>query len=96
MIRFEWDDEKARINWNKRHISFEEATEVFDDPLAVVLPDPYEYEQRWRIVGRTTTHLILLLVVHTSREDDDTEIIRIISARPLEPHERSLYEHGKL
>jgi len=34
----------------------------------------------------------LLVVVHT--EDDDQQIVRIISARPAHPDERREYEEG--
>ena len=34
-ISFEWDDDKARANLKKHHISFELATRVFLDPLAL-------------------------------------------------------------
>lgn len=30
---FEWDEEKNELNIRKHGISFEEATEIFDDPL---------------------------------------------------------------
>jgi uncharacterized DUF497 family protein len=37
---FEWDDEKAQDNIRKHGISFEEAQTVFNDPLAITIPDP--------------------------------------------------------
>jgi uncharacterized DUF497 family protein len=38
--------------------------------------------------------VLLLLVVHTTRYDDQAEIIRIISARRPDNHERKRYENG--
>jgi uncharacterized DUF497 family protein len=35
---------------------------------------------------------LLLLVAHTMREDDGTEVIGIISARKADPKERKRYE----
>jgi len=35
---------------------------------------------------------LLLLVAHTVWRDEDTEVIRIISARRAEPKERTRYE----
>lgn len=35
-VRFEWDEEKARGNRRKHGVSFEEAKDVFDDPLAAI------------------------------------------------------------
>ena len=93
MEEFEWDDEKAEANYRKHGIRFEEATEVFDDPLASTKKNRIENgEQRLQIIGRTKLS-ILLIVIHTVQENG-TAIIRIISARPLTPSERKQYEHG--
>jgi len=35
-MRFEWDPGKARANWEKHGITFDEATTVFGDPSALV------------------------------------------------------------
>jgi uncharacterized DUF497 family protein len=55
MSRFEWDDKKAARNLAKHGVTFAEAQEVFDDPLAGVRPDPAhaEREERDLIVGHT-------------------------------------------
>jgi hypothetical protein len=37
---FEWDDSKARVNFDKHGVTFGEAATVFSDPLAVTFPDP--------------------------------------------------------
>lgn len=37
---FEWDDDKARRNERKHGITFEGASTVFGDPLAVIFDDP--------------------------------------------------------
>jgi uncharacterized protein len=39
-VRFEWDPAKATLNLNKHDVSFDEATTVFDDPLARIFDDP--------------------------------------------------------
>ena len=53
-MRFEWDDEKARINQQKHHVSFETAREVFADPLHRSVQDRIEDgEQRWNTCGAT-------------------------------------------
>lgn len=53
MINFEWDSAKDASNLAKHSISFTEATEVFDDHLAKIFPDPDHSmgEQRELIVG---------------------------------------------
>jgi uncharacterized DUF497 family protein len=35
-MKFKWDDDKAKINLEKHHVSFEEAVTVFYDPLAKI------------------------------------------------------------
>jgi len=90
---FEWDESKAAANLLKHRVSFEDATRVFLDPLALFEQDRREDgEQRWRAMGMTDGD-ILLLVVHVVRLNDGKEMIRIISARKTEPHERRRYEN---
>jgi uncharacterized DUF497 family protein len=50
---FEWDPKKAGSNLRKHGISFEEATTVFADPLAVLKPDPDHPvdEERYLVLG---------------------------------------------
>ena len=38
-MKFVWDKEKAATNLKNHKVSFEEASTVFDDPLAVLFPD---------------------------------------------------------
>jgi uncharacterized DUF497 family protein len=90
---FEWDDDKARINFQKHGIRFEEAARVFDDPLAMSEQDRIESgERRWRTIGRAGG--LLLLVAHTVRREEDAEVVRIISARRADRRERKRYEQG--
>jgi uncharacterized protein len=92
---FEWDNAKAARNFRKHGIHFEEAVLVFDDFLAVSEQDRVENgEARWKTIGMVGG-VLLLLVAHTLRSDDDgSEIIRIISARRVDKKERYRYEHG--
>lgn len=91
-MRFERDDEKARINLKKHGVSFGEATEVFDDPNVVEAEDTEHSveEARFVIIGYSTRRL--LFVVFAERRAD---VIRIISARPPTAAERRAYEEGK-
>jgi hypothetical protein len=63
---FEWDPVKNKTNLRKHGISFEEATEIFLDPLQLSMPDNEhgESEERWITLGNTQAHQ-LRLVVHT-------------------------------
>lgn len=96
-MRWIWDEEKNRINRRDHKVSFEIAVLVFTDPLAITLPDPYPAEDRWRTIGSPSTHHhVLLFIVHTWPEEDETgeEVGRIISARKATRHERRGYEEG--
>ena len=39
-IQFEWDEEKASGNENKRGVTFEEARTIVNDPFAITIADP--------------------------------------------------------
>jgi uncharacterized protein len=92
-VRFEWDDEKASENYRKHRVLFETAALVFDDPDFVMLPDrDVDGEERWHTIGMVQG-VLLLLVVHTLEDEDEEEIVRIISAREVTAHERRRYEN---
>jgi uncharacterized protein len=66
---------------------------VFDDPLALTVPDPHPDGDRLRTVGVIGTATVF--VVHTELEFDlvaGDDVGRIISARKATPHERRAYE----
>ena len=90
-IRFDWDENKNDINKKKHDVSFEEATSVFYDSEALIIPDPDHSidEERFLILGYSF-QLKLLVVCHCYREND--EVIRIISARKATNNERIWYE----
>ena len=90
--RFEWDSTKAASNLRKHGVSFPTATRVFSDPYALMEQDRIENgEERWQTIG-VVDGIVMLLVAHTVREQDDIEVIRIISARRADRKERRRYE----
>ena len=91
-MRFEWDPGKAAENLAKHDVSFEEAATVFRDALSATGSDPDHSfgEERFVTFGISTSGR-LLTIAHTDRDD----IIRIISARPVRPGERKIYEEGQ-
>lgn len=90
-MRVIWDRSKAAANFRKHKVSFEEASTVLVDPLAITGADPDHSidEARWITFG-VSNRQRLLAVAHT--EEGDT--IRIISARAATRPERRLYEEG--
>ena len=89
-LRFEWDERKAAANQHRHRVSFEEARTVFFDERARLIDDPdhSKDEERFILLGLSST-LRLLLVCHCYRSDDD--VIRIISARKATPREAKSY-----
>jgi len=93
MLKFAWDEIKARVNENKRAVSFSEASTVFFDLHARVIDDPdhSQEEERFVILGLSQAPR-LIVVVHCYREQDD--LIRIISARKATKGEACWYHEG--
>lgn len=88
-VLFEWDSQKAAVNLRKHDVGFELACEAFFDPFVCYLDDEIVgSELRERIVGLTTTW-ILLYIVYVLRDDR----IRIVSARSVTKAEREIYEN---
>jgi len=95
-MRFEWDENKNRINKSKHGIDFEYAQRVWDDPNFLILIDiNSSEEERWLAIGHVG-HMSVVVAVHTYRGDDDDPVIRIISARKATKHERTRYEEEAL
>jgi len=92
-LKFEWNEEKNRLNQKKHKVSFQEAREVFDDPLQVSKLDcRFNYfEERWITIGSTKKQKILV-VANLFFDEDGEEIIRIVSARVANQKERKFYE----
>jgi len=92
-MRFEWDPAKDPLNLRKHGVAFDEAVSAFRDDDGVEVFDlrhSTPQEQRWRLIARTRTgHL--LVVIFTRRGTHEDEITRIISARPANRRERPFY-----
>ena len=78
------------MNLRKHGITFEEATTVFADPLALIVEDVVDAD-RALIIGESVVHRILVTVFLEIHDDD----IRIISARQATRHERRRYGSGE-
>jgi len=92
-LKFEWSDEKNILNMEKHGVSFEEAKEIFGDPLHISKLDHRfgYFEERWITLG-TTTHDKVLVAANMFFDENGEEIIRIISARKANQKERIFYE----
>lgn len=85
---FEWDENKAAENLRKHDVSFDEATEVWNDPNRFEEFDTKhsDTEQRFSIIGFSTRRL--LYVVYCERIGD---VIRLITARKVTKRQEKVY-----
>jgi uncharacterized DUF497 family protein len=90
-LTFEWDEVKAKANFKKHKVSFEEGKTIFNDPFLCTLPDSEHSanEERYLNIGLSANGRVLILT-HTERR----EKIRIISCRKAAEQERRFYEEG--
>jgi uncharacterized DUF497 family protein len=101
-MRYEWDEQKNRLNQKKHRISFEMAALVFEDDCCLVRPDRVDEtgEQRWHAIGAArlgSDAAVVLLVVHAYREEiDGEEITRIISARRANKDDFQRYQEQEM
>ena len=88
MDGIEWDDEKARLNFQKHGVSFETAQYVFSDPERLWRLDRSENntagEERWQSLGKVGRVLFVVYVEHGENK-------RIISARLADKNDRRSY-----
>jgi uncharacterized DUF497 family protein len=90
-LYLKWDDAKAGSNWRKHGIRFEDAVEVFDDDYRLTEQDRDVHgEARWQTLGMDD-RLVVLLIAHLSFDEDELEVVRIISARLADRKERTRY-----
>ncbi|MFP4332237.1 MAG: BrnT family toxin [Campylobacterales bacterium] len=91
---FEWDTNKAKTNFSKHNIRFEDAVSVFRDKNAISIYDEKNSakEDRWVTIGmdfKTRT----MVVIHTFVYVDSKSCnIRIISARRATKKEQREYK----
>jgi len=92
-MKFEWDEVKSQSNFIKHGVTFEEASQVFEDPLHLSqLDHRFEYfEERWITVGQSKERRILV-VANLYFDRDLEEVVRIISARGATKNEQRQYE----
>ena len=85
-FKFEWDDEKYKINQKKHDVSFEMAAEVFLDENRIDDFDEFhsDDEDRYKVIGLVEK---VLVVIYTERGEN----IRIISARLANKKEKEEY-----
>jgi uncharacterized DUF497 family protein len=66
MITFTWDKRKAQNNLKKHNVSFEEATEIWNDGFAAFLHDPShsDNEDTYIMIGYSSKKQFTLCIVY--------------------------------
>jgi uncharacterized DUF497 family protein len=83
---FEWDTAKEWANRKKHGIDFRTAAKVFLDPYVIEFDDvDNNGELRFNAIGLVDARM--LFVTYALRGD----VVRIMSARGAEPHEKRKY-----
>lgn len=95
---FDWNPDKEKQNIRKHKTNFRLASTIFRDASQLTLYDEEhsQDEDRWITIGLDETG-ILRVVIHTFEQtDQDSSMIRIISARKATFNEQELYQRRKL
>jgi len=92
-VKFEWDKNKEKTNIQKHGVDFTQASFVFADPFALSRfdDDHSDDEDRYVLLGKSLNQTILV-VVHTYRDKNGIEFVRIISARKATKKEKKVYQ----
>ena len=85
-MKFEWDEQKNRINIEKLGISFEDAKALFED-VRITAVDTRQSYGEIRNISLGTIYGRICVVVYTERKG----VTRIISARKANQRERRQY-----
>ncbi len=86
-MKFDWDEQKNKINRQKHGLAFEEAKEICNGFVLTRVDDRFDYgEERFISLG-SMAGIAVIVVVHVDRND----VIRILSARRANRAERNIY-----
>ena len=89
-MRFEWDEEKNKVNIRNHRIDLADVPLIFNGPMLVELDEREDYGED-RFIGIGFLRSIVAVVVFTERRQDT---IRIISARKANKSERKRYKQA--
>ena len=85
-MKFEWDENKRRINLRKHGLDFANAHQAFNDDAFVIIDDREDYGEE-RYILLSLMHERIVVIAYTVRGDT----IRIISMRKANKRERKSY-----
>ena len=93
VMKFEWDNQKAKKNVVKHEVSFEEASKLFEDRsdyIEIFDESHSADEDRFIAIGRIAKGIIVVVYIEKT-----LDLIRIISARKATKQEIVLFINFK-
>lgn len=88
-MKFEWDENKRKLNLAKHGIDFKDAHQIFEGITFTFEDERYDYgEERYITIGMLRGTVVV--VAHTENDD----IVRLISIRKATKHEQKIYYKG--
>ena len=87
-MKFEWNEEKNRLNIRKHGLDFADAEEIFESPILISKDDRKNYGEN-RFVGMGYIKGRVMVLIFTKREPN---IIRIISLRKANKREQTKFK----
>jgi hypothetical protein len=85
-MKYEWDENKSRLNKEKHGIDFNAATNLWNDKDRIEIQTTFPDEDRSILIAKIENKL--WAAIYTKRND----VIRIISVRRARKKETMLYE----
>lgn len=85
-MEFEYDTKKSEINKKKHGIDFEEAKDLWEDPMLLEIPAKTDDETRSMIIGKIENKFWSAIIAYRKNKT------RIISVRRSRNNEVLLYE----
>jgi uncharacterized DUF497 family protein len=89
MYKFEWDEDKHKLNMQKHKLSFEHVPQLFAKPIHVINDNRIDYKEK-RYIGFQELDGRLMVVVFTIRKSN---VIRVISFRKANNREQKEYKN---
>ena len=87
-MRFEWDDNKNKLNINNHGLDFADAWMIFEELMLVDIDNREDYGEE-RFVGIGFLNNLVVVVVFAEPKEDT---IRVISLRKALKYEREKFE----
>ena len=85
-MEFEWDENKNKSNIEKHSIDFNDAKQIFNNPMIIKKDTRSDYgEKRWIAIGLLIEFVVV--AVYTMRN----KIVRLISVRLANKKEKEKY-----